>query len=129
MLDLSYLVGTSPTQPDHAAHSIALDDLDAAYLDYQQRALSHDPNAALMTREAFNNYSLDDSWLANIKQLAKRTVQTCRLMIGIQDYDYYLNHMLSQHPEATPYTRDEFYRYCLEARFPSADSKGTRCPC
>jgi hypothetical protein len=76
MLDLSYLVGTSPAQPDHAAHSIALDDLDAAYLNYQQRALSHDPNAALMTREAFNNYSLDDSWLANIKQLAKRTIIT-----------------------------------------------------
>ncbi|WP_293932830.1 YbdD/YjiX family protein [Iodobacter sp.] len=59
---------------------------------------------------------------------AKRVVQTCRLMVGIHDYDAYLLHMREHHPEIEPKNRDEFYRYCLEARFPGA-GKISKCPC
>nr|WP_154666148.1 CstA-like transporter-associated (seleno)protein [Thauera linaloolentis] len=82
-----------------------------------------------MSEAEFERYSLGSGWLSGLKDVAKKVVQTCRLVIGIHDYEYYLDHMRSRHPEATPFTREEFYRYCLEARFPSAERAGTRCPC
>jgi uncharacterized short protein YbdD (DUF466 family) len=109
MLDLSYL---------HDAHH-----------DHDAVVVSQSPEIICMNATDLAPEGLEQDWLSNLKQLAKRTVQTCRLIVGIHDYEYYLAHMHSKHPEAKPYSRDEFYRYCLEARFPSANSKGTRCPC
>ncbi|MDD2728218.1 YbdD/YjiX family protein [Malikia sp.] len=133
MLDLSYLIGRGRQAPlpAVAATAAAPAELDDAYARYAAQARAQNPLAQPMTPTEFERYSLgsDSNWLANIKDAAKKLVQTCRLVVGIHDYEYYLDHMRSRHPQAKPFSRDEFYRYCLEARFPSAERSGSRCPC
>ena len=36
--------------------------------------------------------------------------QTARLMVGLPDYDVYLTHMQTQHPDKTAMTYEEFFR-------------------
>ena len=104
-------------------------DLNGAYARYLAGVQAQGPGAVPMSATEFERYSLGTSWLTGVRQVAKRVVQTCRLVIGIHDYEYYLDHMRSRHPQATPLTREAFYRYCLEARYPSAGRSGGRCPC
>jgi uncharacterized short protein YbdD (DUF466 family) len=137
MLDLSYLgrsgdptgagASTPPTLVP-ARDSAALD-LDQGYARYVARLRAQDPQALPMSADQFARYSLGANWLAGVREVAKRLVQTCRLMVGVHDYEYYLDHMRTRHPQAAPLTREAFYRYCLEARYPSAQGGGSRCPC
>ncbi len=131
MLDLSYLTGgTRRAGADTApAGADDLNDLDAAYARYIAGVREQGPNAVPMPEAEFERYSLGSNWLVGLRDVAKKVVQTCRLVVGIHDYEYYLDHMRSVHPDATPLTREAFYRYCLEARFPSADRPAGRCPC
>ncbi|MEY5097959.1 MAG: hypothetical protein RJA36_678 [Pseudomonadota bacterium] len=128
MLDLSYLVRRGAT-PGADAPGAPEAELDQSYASYLERMRARDPQAQPMAAAEFERYSLGSNWLGGIRDMAKKVVQTCRLVVGIHDYEYYLDHMRSRHPEAKPFSRDEFYRYCLEARFPSAERSGTRCPC
>ncbi len=136
MLDLSYLTGGTRRAGADVAPAGA-DDLDDAYARYVAGVREQGPDAVPMPEAEFERYSLGSNWLAGqltnrlagLRDVAKKVVQTCRLVVGIHDYEYYLNHMRSVHPNATPLTREAFYRYCLEARFPSADRPGGRCPC
>ncbi|MBS0543670.1 MAG: putative selenoprotein [Proteobacteria bacterium] len=128
MLDLSFLTGRSKAGAA-TAPALAEADLDDAYVRYVAETRARDPNAVPMPEAEFERYSLGSNWLDGLRDVAKKVVQTCRLVVGIHDYEYYLDHMRSRHPEATPFSREEFYRYCLEARFPSAERSGSRCPC
>jgi len=129
MLDLSYLGGRNSPAAQSGADAAGTG-LDQAYARYAAEARAQNPQGVLMTPENFERFSLGSGWLEGFKDVAKKVVQTCRLMIGIHDYEYYLDHMRSRHPEATPLTREAFYRYCLEARYPSADRPaGSSCPC
>ncbi|MBY0443864.1 MAG: YbdD/YjiX family protein [Burkholderiales bacterium] len=65
---------------------------------------------------------------SSFRSNAYKVVQTCRLMVGVHDYENYLAHMQAHHPEVPAKTRKEFYQYCLEARFPGA-GKISKCPC
>ena len=104
-------------------------DLDAGYARYLTGLRAQNPAAVPMSAADFERYSLGAGWLAGLKDVTKKVVQTCRLMIGIHDYEYYLDHMRTRHPQATPLTREAFYRYCLEARFPGSQGGVSRCPC
>lgn len=128
MLDLSFLTGRSKAGAA-TAPAAAEADLDDAYARYVAATRARDPNAVPMPEAEFERYSLGSNWLDGLRDMAKKVVQTCRLVVGIHDYEYYLDHMRSRHPEAKPFSREEFYRYCLEARFPSAERSGSRCPC
>lgn len=55
--------------------------------------------------------------------------QSFRLMVGVQDYPKYLQHMRQHHPDITPMSERDFHRYCLDARFPSKAGKLGKCPC
>lgn len=66
---------------------------------------------------------------ATIKAILRRTAETMRLMVGVGDYDRYLEHVRAHHPELSPMTRAEFFRHCQAARYPSADGQIKRCPC
>ena len=55
--------------------------------------------------------------------------QSFRLMVGVQDYQNYLQHMQRQHPDFPPMSERDFHRYCLDARFPSQAGKLGKCPC
>lgn len=63
------------------------------------------------------------------RRLWRGLQQSFRLMVGVQDYQNYLQHMQSHHPEITPMNERAFHRYCLEARFPSQAGKVGKCPC
>ena len=133
MLDLSYLSGRKPAGAAGAPAGTDADavetGLDDAYARYVAETRARQADAVPMPEAEFERYSLGSNWFAGLRDAAKKVVQTCRLVIGIHDYEYYLDHMRSRHPEATPFTREEFYRYCLEARYPSAERSGSRCPC
>jgi uncharacterized short protein YbdD (DUF466 family) len=59
-----------------------------------------------------------------------RGLQQCfRLMVGVQDYQKYLQHMHLHHPDQPPMNERDFHRYCLDARFPSQAGKLGKCPC
>nr|WP_249192831.1 YbdD/YjiX family protein [Yersinia sp. Marseille-Q3913] len=64
-----------------------------------------------------------------LRLIAQRVAQSFRLMVGVQDYGNYVNHMRRHHPETTPMSEREFHRYCLDARFPSKAGKLGKCPC
>ena len=66
--------------------------------------------------------------LRNFIQLCR---QTANLMVGQGDYQQYLAHMHSHHPQVAPMSEAEFFRYHQNARYPQARGKATinRCPC
>jgi uncharacterized short protein YbdD (DUF466 family) len=43
--------------------------------------------------------------------------QTGRLIVGVPDYDRYLEHMRRSHPDARPMSREAFFANRLEARY------------
>lgn len=43
--------------------------------------------------------------------------QTARLMVGLPDYDNYLNHMQQTHPDQPVMTYEEFFRERQDARY------------
>lgn len=51
--------------------------------------------------------------------------QTARLMVGMPDYDAYLRHMLTHHPERPAMDRTQFFRDRQEARY--GGKNGGRC--
>lgn len=52
--------------------------------------------------------------------------QTARLMVGLPDYDNYLNHMQANHPDQAPMSYEEFFRERQEARY-GGNGKIARC--
>ncbi len=52
--------------------------------------------------------------------------QAARLMVGLPDYDNYLNHMQANHPDQTPMSYEEFFRERQEARY-GGNGKIARC--
>lgn len=63
----------------------------------------------------------------SLHALWRRLRQGGALMVGVPDYDRYLAHMHSTHPELIPMTRDAFVRSRMLARY---GGKGTgKCPC
>ena len=52
-----------------------------------------------------------------IASAGKYLGQTARLMVGVPNYDTYLQHMRRQHPDKTPRTYKEFYDNRVNARF------------
>lgn len=57
------------------------------------------------------------------------TARTLRLMIGVGDYDAYLAHMHTHHPEAAAMDYAAWYRNRVDARYGGGDGKIKRCPC
>ena len=66
---------------------------------------------------------------ALLKGLVWRTAQTLRLMVGVGDYEAYLEHVRKHHPEQQAMSRSDHFRYCQNARYPSKGGKIHRCPC
>jgi uncharacterized short protein YbdD (DUF466 family) len=58
--------------------------------------------------------------MSRLRELA----EIIRRIIGVPDYDRYLGHLRSCHPEAEPLSREEFSRQRLEDRY---SRPGTRC--
>ncbi|MBU3055107.1 YbdD/YjiX family protein [Pseudomonas indica] len=50
-------------------------------------------------------------------RLGKYLGQAANLMVGLPDYDAYLEHMRENHPEREPMTYEAFFRDRQEARY------------
>lgn len=53
--------------------------------------------------------------------------QAARMLIGIPDYDNYVEHMRVNHPDTPAMTYEEFFRERQEARYGGNGKGGMRC--
>lgn len=58
-----------------------------------------------------------------LSKAGKYLGQTARLMIGVPDYDNYVEHMRVTHPDLTPMTYEEFF---ANARMRATGGKAAR---
>ncbi|MFA9438861.1 YbdD/YjiX family protein [Uliginosibacterium sp. sgz301328] len=49
--------------------------------------------------------------------------QAARALVGLPDYDTYVQHMRTTHPDRTPMTYEEFFRERQEARYSGGAGK------
>lgn len=54
-------------------------------------------------------------------QMGKYLGQAARLMVGLPDYDTYVQHMRLNHPDQLVMTEKEFFRERQEARYGGGD--------
>ena len=59
-----------------------------------------------------------------LNQLWRGAGQTARLMIGIPDYQTYVEHCRQQHPDAPPMSYEAFFRSRMEARYAGGRARG-----
>ncbi|MFL5350819.1 MAG: YbdD/YjiX family protein [Hyalangium sp.] len=50
-------------------------------------------------------------------RLWRKAVQTARLIIGVPDYDTYVEHMRAHHPERPVMSYPEFFNERMQARY------------
>ncbi|MBK8173745.1 MAG: YbdD/YjiX family protein [Rhodospirillales bacterium] len=60
-----------------------------------------------------------------LQRLWKAAGRTAHLMIGVPDYDVYVEHCRRHHPDRPPMDRQAFFRNRLDARYGGAN--GGRC--
>ncbi|MEZ7935425.1 MAG: YbdD/YjiX family protein [Sulfurospirillum sp.] len=63
----------------------------------------------------------------NLAKAGKYLGQAARLMVGVPDYDTYVQHMRLTHPEQTPMSYEEFYRERVEARYGGKNGSSRCC--
>lgn len=66
---------------------------------------------------------------SRIAELWQRLQQSFRLMVGVPDYQAYLEHMREHHPDLEAMDEKTFFRYCVDARYPSKAGNMKKCPC
>lgn len=64
--------------------------------------------------------------LDEFRQFARAVRQTSRLMVGIPDYDTYVEHRQRTHPGLPVMSYEEFFRERQDARY-GADGRIGRC--
>ena len=62
--------------------------------------------------------------MSEIIAIVEKAAQTLRGIIGVPDYDRYVEHYRVHHPDAQPMTRDQFATDLLERKY---SRPGTRC--
>lgn len=63
----------------------------------------------------------------DLANLGKYLGQAARLMVGMPDYDTYVEHMRGKHPDLPVMTYKEFFRERQEARYGGGKGKTFRC--
>lgn len=66
---------------------------------------------------------------SHLRLCLSRVVQSFRLMVGVRDYQAYLLHLQTHHPEQQPMSEKQFHRYCVDARYGGKGGKLNKCPC
>jgi uncharacterized short protein YbdD (DUF466 family) len=52
-----------------------------------------------------------------LKRFWRRAVQTARLLIGVPDYDTYVEHLRRHHPERAVMSYEDFFNERMRARY------------
>ena len=76
-------------------------------------------NLIKMTLKAQKEIIFSPKNMTRLITLVKRMQQSFRLMVGVPDYATYVSHMQEQHPDLEPMDEKTFFRYCVDARYPS----------
>ncbi|MEQ4731442.1 MULTISPECIES: YbdD/YjiX family protein [Providencia] len=63
----------------------------------------------------------------NLGKTGKYLGQAARMLIGIPDYDTYVQHMSDNHPDKPVMTYKEFFRERQNARYGGSGKGGFRC--
>ncbi|AWS52700.1 MULTISPECIES: YbdD/YjiX family protein [Providencia] len=63
----------------------------------------------------------------NLGKTGKYLGQAARMLIGIPDYDTYVQHMSDNHPDKPVMTYKEFFRERQDARYGGSGKGGFRC--
>jgi uncharacterized short protein YbdD (DUF466 family) len=82
-----------------------------------------------MNKQGMDKQSMNSHFIFSAKNILLRAMQTARLMVGVGDYQQYLSHMQSHHPDATAMSEVEYFRRCQDSRYPGKDGSIKRCPC
>ena len=61
--------------------------------------------------------------LNKMGQMGRYLGQSLRLMVGLPDYQTYVAHMESTHPDREPMSYEEFFRERQEARYGGGQGK------
>ena len=62
-----------------------------------------------------------------LSKAGKYLGQAAKMMIGVPDYDNYVEHMKTNHPDKPCMTYTEFFRERQEARYGGSGEGGVRC--
>lgn len=54
----------------------------------------------------------------------RQAVRTARLSIGVADYDTYVRHLRTHHPEGVVPTYEQFFEQCQQARYKNGGNRG-----
>ncbi len=65
--------------------------------------------------------------MIDLQHLFRRVRETARLMIGVPDYETYVEHRKTVHPGAPIMTYEEFFRVCQERRYTGGQGRTPRC--
>lgn len=57
------------------------------------------------------------------KPISAQITATARLMVGVPDYDAYVMHMRTRHPDQTPLDYTSFFRARQDARYGGGQSR------
>ena len=82
-----------------------------------------------MNKGGMNTKCISNRFIAIGYAVLLRSVQAARLMVGVGNYQYYLEHMQLHHPDTAAMSEMEYFRYCQESRYPGKDGSIKRCPC
>lgn len=64
---------------------------------------------------------------SDLARVGKYLGQAARLMVGMPDYDGYVQHMRLNHPDQPVMSYEAFFRERQEARYGGADGRPGRC--
>jgi len=70
---------------------------------------------------------LDEKMFGNLGQAKKYLGQAAKMLIGIPDYDNYVEHMQTNHPDKPYMSYEEFFRERQQARYGGDGKGGMRC--
>ncbi|WP_035340142.1 MULTISPECIES: YbdD/YjiX family protein [Dickeya] len=63
----------------------------------------------------------------NLGKAGKYLGQAARMLVGIPDYDTYVQHMQANHPDQDVMSYEEFFRERQQARYGGSGKGGFRC--
>ena len=63
----------------------------------------------------------------DLSRLGKYLGQAARMLVGMPDYDTYVEHMRSTHPDQPLMSYEEFFRERQDARYGGGKGRPVRC--
>ncbi len=63
----------------------------------------------------------------DLSRMGKYLGQAARMLVGMPDYDTYVEHMRNKHPDKPVMTYEEFFRERQEARYGGGKGRPIRC--